>query len=416
MASGASGPSGDGFYCSTSGTTFSSKDAINEHYKSDYHRYNLKRRVAGLPPVTRDWFEARQVQLFHHDAAKTAAADQVLICPLTKKKFNSRKTYDAHVRSKKFRDAMKKEGIDSPPQPTVVTKSQQLREHQVVTSTGASPALGTGYVAKPAVSRVPQDHDSGMGSGEDSEWETASEDDAVADLPAGGISQDAQDPWDPCRSLFDNHMSSSMEANLEYMYKRFGFFIPEAEYLEDPEGLIAYLGLKLSSGRVPLYTRGDDPNAKQFQSLHAVQRHMVDTGRCRIAFQDNEEEYEEFYNFDTAEEANVLALQHDTMEGGASAGYELVLQGHDDEPRILGSREFAKYYRQHPKPSDSRRSVQIGTVIAQYRRLGIETASPGLDKHDIQVKKRQEHQQQKHQQITFMRENVNRNLPRNVPY
>jgi len=77
MASGASGPSGDGFYCSTSGTTFSSKDAINEHYKSDYHRYNLKRRVAGLPPVTRDWFEARQVQLFHHDAAKTAAADQV---------------------------------------------------------------------------------------------------------------------------------------------------------------------------------------------------------------------------------------------------------------------------------------------------------------------------------------------------
>jgi hypothetical protein len=33
--------------------------------------------------------------------------------------------------------------------------------------------------------------------------------------------------------------------------------------------------------QVPLYTAGDDPNAKQFRSLHAVQRHMVDTNQCR---------------------------------------------------------------------------------------------------------------------------------------
>jgi hypothetical protein len=32
-----------------------------------------------------------------------------------------------------------------------------------------------------------------------------------------------------------------------------------------------------------LYTAGDDPNAKQFRSLHAVQRHMVDTNQCRYA-------------------------------------------------------------------------------------------------------------------------------------
>jgi hypothetical protein len=33
--------------------------------------------------------------------------------------------------------------------------------------------------------------------------------------------------------------------------------------------------------QVPLYSAGDDPNAKQFRSLHAVQRHMVDTNQCR---------------------------------------------------------------------------------------------------------------------------------------
>ena len=32
-----------------------------------------------------------------------------------------------------------------------------------------------------------------------------------------------------------------MEANLEYMFKKFGFYFPDAEYLTDPEGLLKYL-------------------------------------------------------------------------------------------------------------------------------------------------------------------------------
>ena len=43
------------------------------------------------------------------------------------------------------------------------------------------------------------------------------------------------------RSLFDSHISGSMEANLEYMWKRFGFYFPEADLLADPEGLLMYL-------------------------------------------------------------------------------------------------------------------------------------------------------------------------------
>ena len=52
--------------------------------------------------------------------------------------------------------------------------------------------------------------------------------------------------WDLKRSFFDNHMSSSMEANLEYMFKHFGFYLPDAEYLSDPAGLIKYLVSRLS--------------------------------------------------------------------------------------------------------------------------------------------------------------------------
>lgn len=31
------------------------------------------------------------------------------------------------------------------------------------------------------------------------------------------------------------------EANLEYMWRKYGFYLPDAQYLADPEGLLKYL-------------------------------------------------------------------------------------------------------------------------------------------------------------------------------
>ena len=53
----------EGYYSSTSGTYFPDKQSLAEHYASDLHRYNLKRKVSGLPPVTKEWFDARKEQL-----------------------------------------------------------------------------------------------------------------------------------------------------------------------------------------------------------------------------------------------------------------------------------------------------------------------------------------------------------------
>lgn len=52
---------------------------------------------------------------------------------------------------------------------------------------------------------------------------------------------DTSEEWNVCRCFFDNHISDSFEANLEYMFKNFGFFLPDAEQLRDPQGLIKYL-------------------------------------------------------------------------------------------------------------------------------------------------------------------------------
>lgn len=41
------------------GKVFNSRSELAEHYKSDWHKYNLKRREAGLPLLQKEDFEAR---------------------------------------------------------------------------------------------------------------------------------------------------------------------------------------------------------------------------------------------------------------------------------------------------------------------------------------------------------------------
>lgn len=67
-----------------------------------------------------------------------------------------------------------------------------------------------------------------------------------------------------------------------------------------PQYACRYLGAKLKYGHQPLYTSGLDETAKRFGSLHAVQRHMIDSNKCTICYDGNEDEYEDYYEYPCA--------------------------------------------------------------------------------------------------------------------
>lgn len=73
--------------------------------------------------------------------------------------------------------------------------------------------------------------------------------------------------WDVRRSLFDNRLSGSMEENLEYMFKNFGFYFPDAQYLKDPEGLLQYLVGVVGGGTTPAVVQVDKPGLQQTVQL-----------------------------------------------------------------------------------------------------------------------------------------------------
>ena len=68
-----------------------------------------------MPPVTREWFEARKETLA---ASASAPIAKIWADPLTKKKFGSENTYKAFVNSNKYKDLVKQSGQPAP-QPVI---------------------------------------------------------------------------------------------------------------------------------------------------------------------------------------------------------------------------------------------------------------------------------------------------------
>lgn len=68
-----------------------------EHYKSEWHRYNLRRRVAELDPVSLEDFETKQMAAL----PSIKKENQKYYCVPCKKRFSSVKALDVHLGSKK---------------------------------------------------------------------------------------------------------------------------------------------------------------------------------------------------------------------------------------------------------------------------------------------------------------------------
>jgi pre-60S factor REI1 len=100
----------------------------------------------------------------------------------------------------------------------------------------------------------------------------------------------------PAHCLFCSEVSSSLEANLTHMSSKHSFFVPDADYLVDLTGLLAYLREKVAVGNVCIYC---NERSREFRTLDAVRKHMLDKGHCKIAYdtEDDRLEVSEYYDF-----------------------------------------------------------------------------------------------------------------------
>lgn len=91
----------DSYTCITCQVLFKTPELQREHYKLDWHRYNLKRKVANIPPVTLEEFDARAKE--HREMAQESNQDYSEYCKYCSKMFNSKNAYNNHLNSKKHK-------------------------------------------------------------------------------------------------------------------------------------------------------------------------------------------------------------------------------------------------------------------------------------------------------------------------
>jgi pre-60S factor REI1 len=175
------------FSCLTCSIVLNEKEIRDDHYKSEWHRYNLHRKLANLPSITLDKFETRST-------ANEKAENQKkrINCDICQKKFTNDKQCNNHFMSKKHKEKMKN-----------VNTKNQISEI-VNTKTGM---------------------------------------DVVADVT--DIDSDYENPIELNDCLFCDHHSKNVKRNLKHMMIQHSFFVPDPEYCIDEKGLLMSLANKI---------------------------------------------------------------------------------------------------------------------------------------------------------------------------
>lgn len=118
------------------------------------------------------------------------------------------------------------------------------------------------------------------------------------------------DPLMDC--LFCNYRSPNFSLSIRHMERFHGMFIPEKEFLVEPEELVKYLHRKIHEDHQCLKCH------KTVHSASGIQTHMRDRGHCMIGYDSDAElvEIGQFYDFRSSypDAANFEAMEHEAED------------------------------------------------------------------------------------------------------
>ncbi|XP_051137106.1 cytoplasmic 60S subunit biogenesis factor REI1 homolog 1 isoform X2 [Andrographis paniculata] len=376
-------------------------------------------QVAGVPGVTEALFLARQSAMAE-EKRKLDESPMLYSCVICGKEYRSSKAHEQHLNSK---------------------------THLLRVSGATSSSNEGSTVIKPLPRRAPKENVRRVvqedEESEESEWEEVDPDEEVlgeagdslgklkvdenenSDMDEDENDDDEYEYLDPSCCFMCDLEHDTIESCMVHMHKQHGFFIPDIEYLKDPRGLLTYLGLKVKRDHLCLYC---NERCHPFTSLEAVRKHMEAKSHCKVHYGDGTEEeeaeLEEFYDYSSsyvdAEGKQLVTVgdTQNTVELG-SGGSELIITRTSDRStvtKMLGSREFLKYYRQKPRPTPANGAI-TAALASRYKSMGLATVQSKENVVRMKVMKAMNRSGVEAMRTKIgMKSNVIRNLPKNVPY
>ncbi|EAZ63434.1 zinc finger protein [Scheffersomyces stipitis CBS 6054] len=363
------------FTCNTCSLQFPTAEDQRVHMKSEWHRYNLKRRVAQLPSIDEDTFNSKVASL-------TLTEEEE---PKKKEKQVTKK--EQRRRDKEAIQAKKREILETAKR-AMLAKMKENGEMPSEQTENVEQAEDSKQVEEVSPENV-EDKDEIVEKTEHENETPLTIEEEEKKLYEEKMANKIE--ITPTTCLFShpkyNKVFDTVDENIEHMWKNFGLYIPEQNYLVDKEGLIGYLGEKISFGFCIACSY-------QGRNAEAAREHMKQKRHMRIPYETEDEKLEisQFYDFsstyddvvpvtngdDEGEWEDVSEEEGEGSEDDDEDGDDLPLPEHDalyqhghelvlPSGAVIGHRSMARYYRQNLAPERVLSEGQ-GTVIAAETR------------------------------------------------
>jgi len=312
-----------GCFASTTapGKRFRTRSELQAHYRSDWHRYNLKRRQAGLPMLLEPDFEARlQAANALLRDKKEKGRDHLKKPNAGSNKKNKKKNGGADAADNGG------EGGDGVHRSSQAAAYDRIKEEQQQQQQEGGRAETT---------NTKDDED----AAKDDNMEASAEADRTTEEEEQQQQKVDEPPIeiDPRQCLFDRHKSVSVSANCDRMQRKYGFFLPDREYLSDLEGLVGYCHEKIKLGQMCLYCH------RVFGTWQGCQKHMIAKQHCKLKYEYGVdlEDLEVFYDFQSAnreflkgigvDASTAMAATTTSTKGGGGDDSAMEVEGMGEE-------------------------------------------------------------------------------------
>lgn len=262
------------FNCNTCHVMCASVEEVKDHYRTDLHVFNSKRRAKNLKPVSAEDFDRLAVPIKNPAIAIVGSAS-ASASSSSKDKMNSTNpsaSWNQTLFHRTFNNNSDKVRQEKIALMSVVSINDS--KDRMVTDTVTNSNISDSQENINVIKSDKEDDDD-----DDDNYEDIEDEDE--ETPMDTKKQLPQLPLGANISIFDNKQFENIELCISHMVVTNGFFIPDSEYISDLEGLLEYLGEKVKLGGMCLYCQ------KRFSSGRACQHHMIQKSHCKLAYEEN---------------------------------------------------------------------------------------------------------------------------------
>jgi pre-60S factor REI1 len=280
---------------------------FKDHFKTDWHLYNLKRKIAALPAVTEGDFNEKLRLVSLHSANQQQESSETFYCEICHKRFTENGPYQQHLQSKQHLKSQTSSNSNIP------SRSSSIAETLT--------AAGEGDVGASSSSK------------QDEKEEHIS--------------------LNEC--LFCGCMCNTVDNLVRHMENKHCFIIPDKDALKDLEGLLQCMADIIAVEHRCLWC------LQPFSSMRSTRQHMLDKSHTRLQ---NEGDawliYADYYDYEATGEYESASEDEsdEEAESDTDDGTQMVYERVLPSGAVIGCRALRLYYRQY-LPTNSQRNTNL---------------------------------------------------------